>query len=508
MRPGLLLRGLAMGAAEVVPGVSGGTIAFVTGIYDELLRTLARLDWRLLAVWRERGFAALWQEANATFLLWLGAGMFVGVIVFARLMKFGLEHYPPVVWALFFGLILYSIVDIGRQVPLARLLGLGALGAVCGFVISSLTPSVVAPSLLWIFAGGALAVSAWLLPAVSGSFLLLVLGLYEPVLGAITDVNVPVIAALLAGCGVGLLLFARLLHWLMGRYRQNLLAVLVGFHGGFFGETLAVVAGRPGVASCRLCAAERGTQFFCGKPVVDGAGHVDCVGVSTYQGVMNRRLLFACIALLLAGCMSRGQPLVAERSPIFDSGADPGHYAVQRGDTLYSIAWRYDLDVAQLAQRNGLQAPFTIYPGQRLRVTAAPAAPVTRRPGRPPARALPGSAADWRWPVAAGPIRRFADTRRGLDYRLPPGTAVRAAAGGKVVYAGVGIGGYEDLIIIDHGADHLSAYGFSGERRVEEGERIKVAQTLADIRGAGPLGHSLHFEVRRRGRPIDPGPLM
>lgn len=232
IRPGLMLRGIAMGTAEVVPGVSGGTIAFVTGIYDELLRTLAGLHPGLLRVWRDDGTAAVWRASNAGFLLWLGLGMVFGVLLFARIMQWGLDTAPPVVWSLFFGLILFSIVDIARQVPLAQLGTLGLAGAALGLIVSNLTPTSVEPNLLWVFGGGALAVSAWLLPAVSGSFLLLVLGLYEPVLRALNDLHVPTLAALLAGCGLGLLLFARLLHWLMDRYRQPVLAVMVGFMAG------------------------------------------------------------------------------------------------------------------------------------------------------------------------------------------------------------------------------------------------------------------------------------
>lgn len=229
MKFGLMLRGLAMGIAEVVPGVSGGTIAFVTGIYDELLRTLAGLDFGLLRVWRQQGFARMWQDYNLQFLLVLGCGMVVGVLLFAKLMHFALDTAPPVVWALFFGLIVFSIIDMARALPLRLLLPFGLLGTVLGLLIANLVPTPLEPSLWMIAGGGALAVSAWLLPAVSGSFLLLVLGLYDTVLLAISELQFDVLLALVGGCAVGMLLFSRFLHWLMSNYRPPAISLLVGF---------------------------------------------------------------------------------------------------------------------------------------------------------------------------------------------------------------------------------------------------------------------------------------
>ena len=229
MKLGLMLRGLAMGIAEVVPGVSGGTIAFVTGIYDELLRTLAGINFGLLRVWQQQGFVRMWQDYNLQFLLWLGSGMVAGVLLFAKLMHYALDTAPPVVWALFFGLIVFSIVDMARALPLRLLLPFGLLGTVIGLLVVNLVPTPVQPSLLMIAGGGALAVSAWLLPAVSGSFLLLVLGLYDTVLLAIAELQLDVLLALVAGCAMGLLLFSRFLHWLMSNYRPPAISLLVGF---------------------------------------------------------------------------------------------------------------------------------------------------------------------------------------------------------------------------------------------------------------------------------------
>ena len=229
MSVGLLLRGMAMGIAEVVPGVSGGTIAFVTGIYDELIRTLAGLDLRALRILVKRGPVVAWRELNLTFLMILGIGMVLAVGIFARLIEAALESAAPLVWAFFFGLILYSVFAIGRTLPRQRLLLLLPIGVLLGYALSQLTPTGASLPDYWFLLGGALAISAWLLPAVSGSFLLLVLGLYEPMVTAVNSFALDRLALFCAGCVLGLLLFSKLLHWLMTRFRETLLALLTGF---------------------------------------------------------------------------------------------------------------------------------------------------------------------------------------------------------------------------------------------------------------------------------------
>ncbi|MBX3706580.1 MAG: DUF368 domain-containing protein [Pseudomonadales bacterium] len=228
----LALRGMAMGVAELVPGVSGGTIAFITGIYDELVRTLSRLGpGMLVTLWR-RGPGAVWREHNFAFLVVLGAGMLLSVLVFAHLFRYLLDTVPPVVWAFFFGLIVASVVQIGRRRPLRLLLGPGLVGVAAGLALLLLEPVQSGTSLWVFFLGGMAAVSAWLLPAVSGSFLLLVLGLYEPVLRAVAALDLPILVAVAGGCLAGILCMARLLHWLMVHVREPVLALLTGFMAG------------------------------------------------------------------------------------------------------------------------------------------------------------------------------------------------------------------------------------------------------------------------------------
>ena len=232
---GLIWRGLLMGLAEVVPGVSGGTIAFVTGIYGNLVGGLAKFgpaSFRHLSSWR-----AFSDYHQVPFFLWLGVGMLGGVVVFARLMTWLLELYEPVVWAFFSGLILMSVWVIGRERARPAFWGWAVIGLVAGLAMVLLLDTGGSPAqgkvAGWmLFCGGAIAISAWLLPAVSGSFLLLVLGLYVPVVTAIAEFDFGVLILFAAGCAVGVLLFSRVLVWLLEVAREPVLSVLVGFMAG------------------------------------------------------------------------------------------------------------------------------------------------------------------------------------------------------------------------------------------------------------------------------------
>jgi putative membrane protein len=228
----VMVRGMAMGVAELVPGVSGGTIAFVAGIYDELVGTLASFNLNSIGVLRRDGVRAFWAAHNLTFLMVLGVGMAVAVLLFARFIQYLLDHAPVLIWAFFFGLIVASVVQIGRFRPPWVLLRYGALGLVLGLLLLQVGHREAEAPLWMFFFGGMVAVSAWLLPGVSGSFLLLTLGLYEPVLRAVNGGYWPIPLVLLVGCGVGILAFARVLHWLMTRVREPMLAGLTGFMCG------------------------------------------------------------------------------------------------------------------------------------------------------------------------------------------------------------------------------------------------------------------------------------
>jgi putative membrane protein len=228
--PGYVWRGMLMGIAEVVPGVSGGTMAFVTGIYQELISTLAKFGTQSVPMLVRPGI--FYTAHNLRFLLSLGIGMLLGILLFAQLMQYLLGNYQPVVWAFFSGVIAMSVIVIGRLRPPRVLLVWAPLGLLSGASLLWLPMDAGQAGLLEIFAGSALAVCAWLLPAVSGSFVLLALGLYDQVIHAIAALEWSVLLTVAAGCASGLLVFAKLLAWLLRRYREALLSFLTGFMFG------------------------------------------------------------------------------------------------------------------------------------------------------------------------------------------------------------------------------------------------------------------------------------
>ena len=307
--------------------------------------------------------------------------------------------------------------------------------------------------------------------------------------------------------------------------------------------------------------------------------------------------LAALVGATLAGCAT-----TATRAPVEDRAVErpaaaapaaapaTGSYTVRRNDTLYSIAWRHDLDYKALAAANGIEAPYTIHPGRRLRLpagdaaavqppapavrkpapatavpkarprqqreqaapppprpavprttdeqprprptTVAPAAPkppvpapskrVAPKPEAPPPAKVPSLAkplpakpgpsspaavAGWQRPVAAKPVRAFGGASKGLDYALSPATRVRAAAPGVVVYAGPGLGGFRHLVIVKASERYLVAYGINVQPRLQEGETVAAGATVAEI-GSGGAAGKFHFEIRDRGKPVDPRPLV
>ncbi len=227
----LFLKGLAMGAADVVPGVSGGTIAFISGIYDELLDSLKRLTPSAPLIWYRQGWLAFWAHINGTFLLTLFSGVLLSIFSLANIVSYALEHHAILVWGFFFGLILAAIIYIGKQLPLrspAVWLAL-AVGTLVALAISLGKPAQLPGDWWMIMAAGSIAICAMILPGVSGSFILLLMGVYPVILRAVTEVNVLLLASFLVGAIVGLLLFSHFLSWLLHRFRAMTLAVLTGF---------------------------------------------------------------------------------------------------------------------------------------------------------------------------------------------------------------------------------------------------------------------------------------
>lgn len=220
-------RGLMMGIAELVPGVSGGTIAFISGIYYRLLAALVAFG--PLSVPMLRQPRQFWRHHQLAFLFTLGAGMAVGIVLFARLIGFLFDAAAPVLWAFFFGVITVSVYQIAAARQLRNLLTYGICGVVLGLSFLSLPVQDFSGSVVALFVAGMVAVCAWLLPGISGSFVLLLLGLYADVISAVNNLDWLFLLVLAGGCACGLLLFTRVLGWLLEHFQDPLLALLTGF---------------------------------------------------------------------------------------------------------------------------------------------------------------------------------------------------------------------------------------------------------------------------------------
>lgn len=230
----LFLKGMAMGAADVVPGVSGGTIAFITGIYDNLLGALNKLTPMALLVWYRSGFKAFWRSIDGTFLVLLFGGVFFSIFSLAHVVEQAQTHYPLLVWGFFSGLIVAATVYLMKglnfkSLPICLAFG---VGIVVALAVSVLKPTHIEVNPVTIFFSGAIAVCAMILPGISGSFLLLIMGMYQTVLRFVTQGELLNISFFLAGCITGLLCFSHLLSWLLKRFRQVTLSVLSGFLAG------------------------------------------------------------------------------------------------------------------------------------------------------------------------------------------------------------------------------------------------------------------------------------
>lgn len=234
----LALKGMAMGIAEVIPGVSGGTIAFITGIYEKLLDTIKAFSPSLLKTFKQEGVSGLWSTINGTFLVTLLIGMGIGVVVGVFGVTHLLEHYPEMLWAFFFGLIISSAIFIGKQVPNWRITEIVALliGIAFAYYITVASPAQGNEALWFVFLSGAIAISALILPGISGSFILLIMGMYSFIIPTVTNAlrtfdseSLLIMGVFAAGCLLGLMTFSRVLSWTFKNYKSPTLALLTGF---------------------------------------------------------------------------------------------------------------------------------------------------------------------------------------------------------------------------------------------------------------------------------------
>ncbi|TXR54059.1 DUF368 domain-containing protein [Reinekea thalattae] len=222
-----------MGAADAVPGVSGGTIALITGVYRRFIEALASFKPDLLNLLLTRQWAKLWQRIDGNFLFSLGAGILLSLLSVLHAMHWLLERAAPLLWAFFMGVILISLVHLARQQTWnAKRLALFALGFAGSLGLVFLAAIDLAATPLMLVLGGALAISAMLLPGVSGSFILVLLGLYPQIVEAIHDRDIQVIAWVALGCLIGVLSFSQFLKWLMNNWYSPVLCCMLGVIAG------------------------------------------------------------------------------------------------------------------------------------------------------------------------------------------------------------------------------------------------------------------------------------
>lgn len=220
-----------MGAADVVPGVSGGTVAFITGIYEELINSLKSIDVQSIRLLTQFKIAEFWKKINGSFLIVLLSGIVTSLISLARLMTYLLDNHPILIWSFFFGLILVSSPLIMRDIAkwtLGSVVSFVA-GIIIAYLITVISPTETPTNLPFIFLCGALAICAMILPGISGAFILLLIGKYEYMITALIELNIPVILIFVLGCFLGLLGFSRFLSWILTHYRFPTLALLAGF---------------------------------------------------------------------------------------------------------------------------------------------------------------------------------------------------------------------------------------------------------------------------------------
>lgn len=226
----LFLTGVAMGSADVVPGVSGGTMAFILGIYADLLNAIKSFTLGTVRLALQFRFRELLQQIPWQFLVVLGSGIVVAIATLARGISWLLIHEPVLLFSLFFGLILASILAVGARLRWSPRVAIAlVLGSVGAYLLVGMVPLDMPNDPLTLFLSGMVAIMAMILPGISGSFILLILGQYEYVLNAVIRLDVISLAAVGMGAVIGLLSFTRVLSWLLARYEQPTVAALVGF---------------------------------------------------------------------------------------------------------------------------------------------------------------------------------------------------------------------------------------------------------------------------------------
>lgn len=298
------LKGYAMGAANVIPGVSGGTIALLTGIFGRLVDALNRImdhrTWKMLFKGEVKGF---WMAIDGRFLVALLLGVLLSIFSLAKVMEFCLFHYPIRTWAFFFGMIAAS-----AAVMLAKLRNWkwtdvmwGVIGIALGIIICTLSPTTTTDDLWFIFVCGAIAICTMILPGISGSFILLILGKYAYIMTAVSEMNIPVLLVFALGCVVGILAFSKLLHWLLDRFERPTMLVLIGFVIGSlvkvwpWNDTTAIIR-----SQLLKQGAEKEAADIAVNTLVESGQNLKML-ITDYH--VNGAIIFALLGVLLVGVL-------------------------------------------------------------------------------------------------------------------------------------------------------------------------------------------------------------
>lgn len=227
----LVLKGIGMGAADVVPGVSGGTIALIVGIYEELVNSIKSISLHSLKLLFTFRFAEFWRQINGSFLLSVVGGILISIYSLAKLVTYLLDKHPIMIWAFFFGLVLSSIYYVVKNVSQWNVLNMFMflVGTAVAYYITVVTPTSTTNDLWFIFLSGAIAICAMILPGISGSFILLLFGKYEYMMSAVKNLDIMLLVVFAAGALIGIVLFSRLLSYLLANFYNITISVLSGF---------------------------------------------------------------------------------------------------------------------------------------------------------------------------------------------------------------------------------------------------------------------------------------
>lgn len=227
----LTLKGMAMGAADVIPGVSGGTIAFISGIYEELIDSIKQVDIRAVKLFFSFKWKDFWKKINGNFLLAVVLGIGISIFSLAKAMTYLLHNQPIITWSFFFGLIIASSILVSKEVTkwsVSTVLSL-LIGGIIAYFITVLTPASTPQTWWFIILSGAIAICAMILPGISGAFILLLMGQYAFIMTAVSNLNIGIMLLFMLGALVGIITFSHVLSWLLKNYHNVVIALLIGF---------------------------------------------------------------------------------------------------------------------------------------------------------------------------------------------------------------------------------------------------------------------------------------